>query len=91
MDVVRDLGAEQANRLNRAAIRSLAPLEVGRLRQALSVAKEKLESFEELQDFLAGPMTGHFCRWRVHTQILTGQLKITAVIILELEHPAFLV
>jgi hypothetical protein len=50
----RDLGAEQANRLNRAAIRSLAPLETGRICQALGLPQERLESFEELKAFLNG-------------------------------------
>lgn len=50
----RELGAEQANRLNRAAIRSLAPLEVGRILQALGLLQERLDSFEELQAFLTG-------------------------------------
>ena len=39
-------GVEQANRLNRAAIRSLAPIEIDRVKKVLAVGERELESFE---------------------------------------------
>jgi hypothetical protein len=48
---MREFGIEKANRLNMAAIKSLAPLEISRMREALGMKKEKIESFQELQDF----------------------------------------
>jgi hypothetical protein len=47
---MREFGIEKANRLNMAAIKSLAPLEISRIREALGVKKEKIESFQELKD-----------------------------------------
>jgi len=48
---MREFGIENANRLNMAAIKSLAPLEISRIREALGIKKEKIESFQEFQDF----------------------------------------
>jgi hypothetical protein len=47
----REFGIDAANRLNHAAISSLAPLEVARIRKALGIQKERLETFEEFQFF----------------------------------------
>ena len=50
----RELGIETANRLNRAAIRSLAPLEVPRILRALGRERKRLESFAQVKGFLYG-------------------------------------
>jgi len=47
---LREFGIEKANSLNKAAIKSLAPMEIDRMRKALSLEK-KIESFGELKDF----------------------------------------
>jgi hypothetical protein len=44
---VKEFGIEKANKLNKAAIRSLAPLEMKRLKRLLRV--EKIETFEEFK------------------------------------------
>ena len=46
------LGIEKANKLNKAAIRSLAPIEIKRVKQILGKGEKKIETFEELKDFL---------------------------------------
>ena len=48
----RELGAERANRLNLAAIRSMAPVEIQRIRKITGMEKERVERFAELVDFL---------------------------------------
>ena len=48
----QELGIEKANKLNKAAIRSLAPIEIKRIRKALGIGVEKIGTFEELKDFL---------------------------------------
>jgi hypothetical protein len=47
---LQEFGIEKANRLNRAAIKSLAPLEIDRIRKALGIEK-KIITFDELKDF----------------------------------------
>jgi hypothetical protein len=47
-----DSGMEQANRINRQAIRSLAAIEMARARKALRVENEDLRTFEGLQAFM---------------------------------------
>jgi hypothetical protein len=42
----REFGIERANALNRAAIHSLAPIEVERAKQALGISKEKFDTFD---------------------------------------------
>jgi hypothetical protein len=49
----RECGIETANRVNKAAIRSLAPMEVARMKKALGITKEKMESFAEFKIFFA--------------------------------------
>jgi hypothetical protein len=49
---VDELGIERANKLNRAAIRALAPIEVRRFMAALGL--EKVESHAQLRTFLEG-------------------------------------
>ncbi len=46
------LGIEQANTLNKAAIRSIAPIEINRVKKILGVGDEIIESFEILKDFM---------------------------------------
>jgi Family of unknown function (DUF6125) len=48
----QELGIEKANKLNIAAIRSLAPIEIKRVKKALGIGGEKIETFEELKDFM---------------------------------------
>jgi hypothetical protein len=48
----RELGIEKANTLNQAAIRSLAPIEIGRAKQILGMGQEKINDFARLMDFL---------------------------------------
>ncbi len=47
------LGIEKANGLNKAAIRSLAPMEIERMKRALGVEKPNIENDRELQDFFS--------------------------------------
>lgn len=47
-----ELGIEKANELNKAAIRSMAPIEVHRMKRVLGIKKEKLETFDELVQFM---------------------------------------
>ena len=46
------LGIEQANILNKAAIRSIAPIEINRVRKILGVGDDSIDSFETLRDFM---------------------------------------
>lgn len=48
-----NFGIEQANKLNKAAIKGLAPFEVGRTKKAIGLTKNKVESFQELKDYFA--------------------------------------
>ncbi len=51
-NALNTLGIEQANMLNRAAIRSMAPLEMQRTMKILGISREDIVSFEDLTDFL---------------------------------------
>ena len=46
------LGIEQANTLNKAAIRSIAPIEINRVKKILGWGEEKIQSYEILKDFM---------------------------------------
>lgn len=48
----QELGIEKANKLNKAAIRSLVPIEIKRVKKALGIGEEKIGTFEELKDFM---------------------------------------
>lgn len=48
----QELGVDKANKLNKAAIRSLAPIEIKRVKKALGIGGEKIGTFEELKDFM---------------------------------------
>jgi hypothetical protein len=47
----QEFGIETANRLNKAAIRSLAPLEMARMKKALGITGDKIETFDEFKSF----------------------------------------
>jgi hypothetical protein len=51
---LQEVGIEGANKLNKGAIRSLAPIEVGRIKKFLGMEKEKIETFEEFKKFFEG-------------------------------------
>ena len=44
--------SKKANKLNKAAIRSLAPIEIKRVKKALGIGGEKIGTFEELKAFM---------------------------------------
>ena len=48
----QELGIEKANKLNKAAIRSLAPIEIKRVQKAFGIGGGKIGTFEELKDFM---------------------------------------
>jgi len=50
----REFGIEKANELNKAAIKSMAPIEMDRMRRLLGIKREKFESFDELVQFMLG-------------------------------------
>jgi len=45
-------GVDHANTLNKAAIRSMAPIEINRIKRILGVGEEGFDSFEGLSDFM---------------------------------------
>ena len=49
---VRELGIDTANKLNKAAIKSLSVIETQRIKKAVGLEKEKIDSFERLKDFI---------------------------------------
>jgi hypothetical protein len=49
----QELGIEKANVLNKAAIRSLAPIEIKRIKNIRGIGGQKIENFEDLKDFMA--------------------------------------
>lgn len=52
----REVGMERANALNRAAIKSLAPIEVKRTKDILGIHTDRFEAFEDLMAFLLGAL-----------------------------------
>ena len=48
----QELGVEKANMLNKAAIRSLAPIEIKRVQKTLGLGERKIGTFAELKNFL---------------------------------------
>lgn len=48
----REFGVEKANALNRAAIQSLAPIEINRMKRILGVTREPFETFDEILRFM---------------------------------------
>ena len=49
---VKEFGIETANRLNKAAIKALSPIEMRRVMKAQGLDDIKIESFEQLKDFI---------------------------------------
>ncbi|MBN1474199.1 MAG: hypothetical protein JW914_06260 [Syntrophaceae bacterium] len=49
-------GIEKANALNKAAIKSLAPIEIERVKRVLGIDKERFDNFNELIDFIAAAL-----------------------------------
>ena len=47
---LKEFGIAKANEMNKSAIRSLAPLEIDRIKKALGIEK-KIENFQEFKDF----------------------------------------
>ncbi len=52
-ECLQELGIEKTNRINKAAIKALAEIEVNRVRNFLGVEGKHLDTFEEFKDFLA--------------------------------------
>jgi len=50
---LKEFGIEKANEINKAAIRSLAPIEVERIKGTLDSKKEKIATFEEFKEFFS--------------------------------------
>ena len=48
---LQEFGIEKANKLNKAAIKSLAPIEMKRMKKALGIAKEQFQTFQEVKNF----------------------------------------
>jgi len=48
----RELGIDTANRLNKAAIKSLSVLEMQRIKKAMGQEKLKIKTFEQLKSFI---------------------------------------
>ena len=48
----QEVGIEKANMLNKAAIRSLAPIEINRVMKILGVVGKKIDTFETLKAFM---------------------------------------
>lgn len=46
------LGIEKANELNKAAIKSQAPIEIDRMKRLLKIDREKLETFDGVMKFM---------------------------------------
>jgi hypothetical protein len=51
---LQQLGIETANKINKAAIKSLAPIEIARIKKALGIEKSQIETFEEFKYFFEG-------------------------------------
>ena len=50
------VGIEKTNWINKSAIESMAAIEVGRIKKALSFTNDRIDSFDELSRFLNGAM-----------------------------------
>jgi hypothetical protein len=48
----REFGIERTNVLNKAAIKSMAPIEVERAKRVLGYSKERFDTFDELMHFM---------------------------------------
>ncbi len=52
----KEFGIEKACRLNRAAIQSMSPIEVERTKRVLGFDKARIETFEDLKNFMFGAL-----------------------------------
>ena len=52
----REFGIEKANEVNKAAIKSLAPIEMDRMKRLLGIARENFETFDELVQFMCAAL-----------------------------------
>ena len=48
----QEFGIERANALNKAAIKSLAPIEMERAKRVLGIDKERFDTFDEFMNFM---------------------------------------
>ena len=53
---LQEFGIEKTNKINRAAVRSMSAIEVGRIKKALGVTTEKFASFDAFLDFFEKAM-----------------------------------
>ncbi len=53
---LQEFGIEKTNKVNRAAVRSMSAIEVGRLKKALGVTKDTFDTFDELMAFITESM-----------------------------------
>lgn len=51
-NICQEFGIEKANELNKAAIKSMAPFEMDRMKRILGIARENFETFDELVQFM---------------------------------------
>ncbi len=49
---LQEMGAEKTNRINKEAIKTLAGIEVGRVKKFLGVEGTRINTFEEFKDFI---------------------------------------
>ena len=49
---VKELGIDAANKLNKAAIKTFAMIEVQRVKKALGMESEKIKTFEQLKNYI---------------------------------------
>ena len=50
---LNEFGIDKANEMNRAAISSLVPMEIARMKDALGIEKEEIATLEEFKDFFS--------------------------------------
>jgi hypothetical protein len=54
LQCLQEFGIKTANKLNKGAIRSLAPIEVNRIKAFLGLTEGSVRTFQEFKDFFAG-------------------------------------
>jgi hypothetical protein len=52
LNTCRELGMEKANELNKAAIKSMVPIEIDRMKQLLAITRKNFQTFDELVQFM---------------------------------------
>ena len=48
---LQEVGIEKTNKINKAAIRSLAPLEIKRIKEFLGIGEKDIRTFEDFRNF----------------------------------------